>query len=109
MISMISTFCTKERGCPGPVQISPLNEKEITTMIIRDAKGIIAEVHLYDNATGLDFVEEFLDAGFFDRDAEGACLVEDVHYIDDYATDACNGSNPDFEEPLDAKWDFKEV
>lgn len=34
-------------------------------MIIRDA-----EVHLYDNSTGLDFVEEFLNAGSLDRDAE---------------------------------------
>lgn len=31
-------------------------------MIIKDAMGITAEVHLYDNDTGLDFVEEFLNA-----------------------------------------------
>lgn len=94
---------------PGPVQISPSDEKEITTMIIRDAKGIIAEVHLYDNDTGLDYVEEYLNAGLLDRDADGEYLVEDVHYIDDYATDACNGSNPDFEKPLNAEWEFKEM
>lgn len=39
---------------PGPVQISPSDEKEIITMIIKDAKGITAEVHLYDNDTGLN-------------------------------------------------------
>lgn len=47
-------------------------------MIIKDAKGITAEVHLYDDITGLDFVE------------------------------ACNGSNPDFEEPLNAQWEYQE-
>ena len=31
-------------------------------MIIRDAKGITAEVHLYDNNTGIDFVKEYLNA-----------------------------------------------
>lgn len=78
-------------------------------MIIKDAKGIAAEVHLYDDCTGMDFVEEYLHAGGLDRDADGAYLVEDVHYIDDYATEACNGSNPDFEEPLNAQWYFKEL
>ena len=78
-------------------------------MIIRDAKGITAEVHLYDNNTGIDFAEDYLHAGILKLDADGAYLVEDVHYIDDYATDACNGSNPDFEEPLNADWYFKEM
>lgn len=78
-------------------------------MIIKDAKGITAEVHLYDDITGLDVVEDYLHAGSLDRDADGAYLVEDVHYIDDYAKEACNGSNPDFEEPLNAEWYFKEV
>lgn len=78
-------------------------------MIIKDAKGITAEVHLYDDITGLDFVEEFLNAGSLDRDADGTYMVEDVHYIDDYATGACDGSNSDFEEPLNAEWEFKEM
>lgn len=94
---------------PGPVQISPSDEKEIITMIIKDAKGITAEVHLYDDITGLDFVEEYLHAGGLDRDADGTYLVEDARYIDDYATEACNGSNPDFEEPLNAQWEYKEL
>ena len=78
-------------------------------MIIKDAKGITAEVHLYDDITGLDFVEDYLYAGGLNRDDEGAYLVEDAHYIDDYATEACNGSNPDFEEPLNAQWEYKEL
>lgn len=32
-------------------------------MIIKDALGHTAEVHLYDNDTGMDFVEEYLNAG----------------------------------------------
>lgn len=78
-------------------------------MIIKDAKGITAEVHLYDDITGLDFVEEYLHAGGLDRDADGTYLVKDARYIDDYATEACNGSNPDFEEPLNARWEYKEL
>lgn len=78
-------------------------------MIIKDLLGITAEVHLYDNDTGLDFVEEFLNAGGLDRDADGTYMVEDVHYIDDYATGACDGSNSDFEEALNAEWEFKEM
>lgn len=78
-------------------------------MIIKDLLGNTAEVHLYDNDTGLDFVEEFLNAGSLDRDADDTYMVEDVHYIDDYATVACDGSNSDFEEPLNAEWEFKEM
>ena len=78
-------------------------------MIIKDALGYTAEVHLYDNDIGLDFVEEFLNAGMLDRDADGTYMVGDVHYIDDYAKEACNGSNPDFEEALNAEWSFKEM
>lgn len=55
-------------------------------MIIRDAKGVTAEVHLYDNNTGIDFVEDYLNAGALARDADGVYTVEDVYYIDDYAT-----------------------
>lgn len=78
-------------------------------MIIKDAFGNTAEVHLYDKVTGLDFVEEYLNAGSLDRDADGNYLVKDVPYIIDYTTDACIGSNPDFEEPLNAEWSFKEM
>lgn len=78
-------------------------------MIIKDTMGTTAEIHLYDNDTGLDFVEEFLNAGGLNRNDEGAYLVEDAHYIDDYAAGACDGSNPDFEEPLNAQWEYKEL
>lgn len=78
-------------------------------MIIKDAFGNTAEVHLYDKDTGLDFVEEYLNAGSLDRDADGNYLVKDVPYIIDYTTDACIGSNPDFEEPLNAEWYYKEL
>lgn len=78
-------------------------------MIIKDAFGNTAEVHLYDKDTGLDFVEEYLNAGSLDRDADGNYLVKDVPYIIDYTTDACIGSNPDFEEALNAEWSFKEM
>ena len=78
-------------------------------MIIKDAFGHTAEVHLYDKDTGLDFVEEYLNAGSLDRDADGNYLVKDVPYIIDYTTDACIGSNPDFEEPLNAEWYYKEM
>lgn len=47
--------------------------------------------------------------GGLDRDAEGNYLVKDARYIDDYATEACNGSNPDFEEPLNAEWEYREL
>lgn len=47
-------------------------------MIIKDAFGNTAEIHLYDNDTGLDFVEEYLNAGSLDRDADGNYLVKDV-------------------------------
>ena len=78
-------------------------------MIIKDAFGNTVEVHLYDKDTGLDFVEEYLNAGSLDRDADGNYLVNDARYIDDYATEACNGSNPDFEEPLNAEWEYREL
>lgn len=78
-------------------------------MIIKDAYGNTAEVHLYDNDTGIDFVEEYLNAGTLDREVDGTYLVGDVPYTNDYAIAACNGSNPDFEEPLNATWEYKEM
>ncbi len=78
-------------------------------MIIKDAKGNTAEVHLYDNDTSIDFVEDFLNAGMLDRDANGVYQVGDTNYIDDYIAEACDGSNPDFEEALNAQWYFKEL
>lgn len=89
---------------PGPVQISPSDEKEIVTMIIKDLFGNTAEVHLYDNDTGLDFVEEYLNAGSLDREAGGGCPL---HYRLYHR--CMQRQQPDFEEPLDAKWEYREL
>lgn len=70
-------------------------------MLLRDSSGHSAEFHLFTSA-GVDFAEDWLDAGRLPRDADGAYLVESVDYIIDYVNDAINGRNPDFEEKLDA-------
>ena len=44
-------------------------------MIIKDLLGNTAEVHLYDKDTGLDFVEEYPNAGSLEREADGTYLV----------------------------------
>ena len=46
--------------------------------------------------------KDWLNAGSLSRDTDGAYLVNDIDYIIDYATDAINGCNPDFEGKLDA-------
>ena len=70
-------------------------------MLLRDSAGRSVEFHLY-TSTGVDFAEDWLNAGSLSRDADGAYLVDSVDYIIDYATDAINGRNPDFESKLDA-------
>lgn len=70
-------------------------------MLLRDSKGRSVEFHLFSSA-GVDFSEEWLDAGCLPRDADGAYLVHSVDYIIDYVNDAINGCNPDFEGKLDA-------
>lgn len=70
-------------------------------MLLRDSSGRSAELHLYA-PSGVDFVEDWLNAGSLPRDADGAYLVGSIDYIIDYATDAINGCNPDFEGKLDA-------
>lgn len=69
-------------------------------MIIRDAKGITAEVHLYDNNTGIDVVEDYLNAGTLDRDADGVYLVDNVY---------CLHVNQDFCCKPDANWFFERM
>lgn len=54
-------------------------------------------------------MKSFLNAGMLDRKADGTYMVGDAHYIDDYVTGACDGSNSDFEEPLNAEWEYKEM
>lgn len=53
-------------------------------------------------SSGVDFSEDWLNAGSLSRDADGVYLVDSIDYIIDYATDAINGSNSDIEGKLDA-------
>lgn len=69
-------------------------------MLLREYNGRSVEFHLY--TSGVDFAEEWLDAGRLPRDEDGAYLVDSIDYIIDYANDAINGCNPDFEGKLDA-------
>lgn len=70
-------------------------------MLLRDPSGRSVELHLYASS-GVDFAEDWLNAGSLSRDADGAYLVSSIDYIIDYVTDAINGCNPDFEGKLDA-------
>lgn len=70
-------------------------------MLLRDSTGRSVEFRLFASS-GVDFAEDWLDAGALPRDADGAYLVESIDYIIDYANDAINGCNPDFEGKLDA-------
>lgn len=71
-------------------------------MLLRDSSGRSVEFHLFASS-GVDFAEEWLNAGSLSRDADGAYLVQSIDYIIDYATDAINGCNPDFEGKIDAE------
>lgn len=70
-------------------------------MLLRDSSGRSVEFRLF-SSSGVDFAEDWLDAGRLSRDADGAYIVDSVDYIVDYVTDAINGCNPDFEGKLDA-------
>lgn len=70
-------------------------------MLLRDSTGRSVDFHLFA-FSGVDFAEDWLNAGSLSRDAEGAYLVQSIDYIIDYVTDAINGCNPDFEGKLDA-------
>lgn len=70
-------------------------------MLLRDSTGRSVDFRLYASS-GVDFAEDWLDAGCLPRDEDGAYLVDDIDYIIDYAYDAINGCNPDFEGKLDA-------
>ena len=71
-------------------------------MLLRDSTGRSVEFRLYASS-GVDFAEDWLNAGSLSRDADGAYLVDSIDYIIDYAADAINGHNPDFESKLDAE------
>lgn len=70
-------------------------------MLLHDSTGRSVEFHLYASS-GVDFAEDWLDAGCLPRNSDGAYLVDDIGYIIDYANDAIDGCNPDFEGKLDA-------
>ena len=70
-------------------------------MLLRDSSGRSVEFHLF-SFSGVDFAEDWLNAGALSRDADGAYLVNSIDYIIDYANDAINGCNPDFEGKLEA-------
>lgn len=71
-------------------------------MLLRDSTGRSVEFHLYNSSTGVDFAEDWLNAGSLSRDSDGVYLVDSIDYLIDYATDAINGCNPDLEGKLDA-------
>lgn len=70
-------------------------------MLLRDSTGRSVEFHLF-TSSGVDFAEDWLNAGSLSRDVDGAYLVDSIDYIIDYVTDAVNGCNPDIDGKLDA-------
>lgn len=70
-------------------------------MLLRDSSGRSVEFHLFASS-GVDFAEDWLNAGCLPRDTDGAYLVSSIDYVIDYVNDAINGRNPDFEGKLDA-------
>lgn len=70
-------------------------------MLLRDSTGRSVEFHLYDSS-GVDFAQDWLNAGLLPCDDDGAYVVNDIDYIIDYAADAINGRNSDIEGKLDA-------
>lgn len=70
-------------------------------MLLRDSSGRSVEFHLFASS-GVDFAEDWLNAGSLSRDADGAYLVGSIDYIIEYVSDAINGCNSDFEGKLDA-------
>lgn len=70
-------------------------------MLLRDSSGRSVEFHLF-SSSGVDFAEDWLNAGALSRDVDGAYLVDSIDYVIDYVNDAINGRNPDFEGKLDA-------
>ena len=70
-------------------------------MLLRDSTGRSVEFHLFASS-GVDFSEDWLNAGALPRDEDGAYLVDDIDYVIDYANDAINGCNSDIEGKIDA-------
>ena len=71
-------------------------------MLLRESSGRSVEFHLY-SSSGVDFAQDWLNAGSLSRDADGAYLVDSIDYVIDYVNDAINGCNPDLDGKLDAE------
>lgn len=71
-------------------------------MLLRDSTGRSVEFHLFASS-GVDFAEDWLNAGSLSRDEDGAYRVGSIDYIIEYVNDAINGCNPDIEGKLDAE------
>lgn len=71
-------------------------------MLLRDSTGRSVEFQLY-SSSGVDFAEDWLNAGALSRDVDGAYLVNSIDYVIDYVNDAINGCNPDLDGKLDAE------
>lgn len=72
-------------------------------MLLRDSTGRSVEFHLFDSSSGVDWAEDWLNAGCLPRDEDGAYLVDDIDYVIDYVNDAINGCNPDIDGKIDAE------
>lgn len=70
-------------------------------MLLRDSTGRSVEFRLFASS-GVDFAEDWLNAGSLPRAEDGGYLVGSIDYIIDYVNDAINGCNPDFDGKLDA-------
>lgn len=70
-------------------------------MLLRDSTGRSVEFHLFSSC-GVDFAEDWLNAGSLPCDEDGVYLVNDIDYIIDYVKDAIDGRNSDIEGKLDA-------
>lgn len=71
-------------------------------MLLRESTGRSVEFHLF-SSSGVDWAEDWLNAGCLPRDEDGAYLVDDIDYIIDYVNDAINGRNSDIEGKIDAE------
>lgn len=71
-------------------------------MLLRDSTGRSVEFHLFAPC-GVDWAEDWLNAGCLSRDVDGAYLVDSIDYVIDYANSAINGCNPDVEGKLDSE------
>lgn len=71
-------------------------------MLLHDSFGRSVEFHLF-SSSGVDFAQDWLNAGCLPCNEDGVYFVNDIDYIIDYATDAINGCNSDLDGKLDAE------